>query len=166
VPIHYVISEKKRLVVTIASGILTFAEAPAHQNRLVTDPNLNPSFDQLIDKTAVIGFQISSQEASGLARRPVLSSSSKRAFVASNPPAFGMGRLMQDISRPLRTASDGSRVSRPDYCSKVAWGGGVFATTGSVTARRGGSYDFPAPEQRAKAWKGEFYGAPSRDGSM
>jgi hypothetical protein len=52
-PIRYVIDKERRLVLTTAEDILTFAEVKLHQDRLRSDPDLDPTFNQLIDGTTV-----------------------------------------------------------------------------------------------------------------
>lgn len=93
-PCRYVIDKERRLVITTGWDHLTFAEAKAHQDQLLIDPDFNPEFDQLIDFTAVTALDMSADEARMMARRGVYSPKSKRAFIAANPTIFGMGRLM------------------------------------------------------------------------
>jgi hypothetical protein len=95
-PFRYVLDKERRLVITTASDRVTFAEAKAHQDQLKNNPDFQPEFDQLIDATAVTGFDISTEEAKSLCRTsPLFSSSSRRAWVAPNPLLFGMGRLIE-----------------------------------------------------------------------
>ena len=95
VPVRYVLDMERQLVVTTASGRVTFAEAKAHQDQLKSDPDFRPEFDQLLDATAVSELDISNEEAQSLGRTsPFFSASSRRAWVAPNPFLFGMGRLM------------------------------------------------------------------------
>ena len=94
-PVGYVLDKERRLVVTTASGRVTFAEAKAHQDQLRSDPDFQAEFNQLLDATAVTNLDISTEEAKSLGRNsPFFSASSRRAWVAPNPFLFGMGRLM------------------------------------------------------------------------
>lgn len=94
-PIRYVIDKKRRLVITAGWGRVIFAQMKAHQDQLISDPEFDPSFNQLIDATGTVALDISTEEAQIMASRQVFSSSSKRAFLATNPTVFGMGRLME-----------------------------------------------------------------------
>ncbi len=94
-PVRYVIDKELQLIITTGSGRLTFAEAKAHQDQLLNDPDFNSEFNQLIDLTAATSLDISVAEAKILATRNPFSSTSRRAFVATNPSIFGLGRLME-----------------------------------------------------------------------
>jgi hypothetical protein len=94
-PIRYVIDKKRRLVISFGWDRLTFAEIRSHQDQLTSDPNFNPNFNQLIDTTGIAALEISTEEAQILASRQLFSPSARRAFVATNPTIFGMGRLME-----------------------------------------------------------------------
>jgi len=95
VPVGYLLDKQRRLVITTASGRVTFAEAKAHQEQLKSDPDFQPEFDQLLDATAITSIDISNDEAKSLGRSsPFFSASSRRAWVAPNAFLFGMGRLI------------------------------------------------------------------------
>jgi hypothetical protein len=92
-PVRYVIEKERRLVISTGSDRVTFADLKAHQDQLVSDPDFNPEFNQLLDGIAVTALDVSVDEAKTLANRKVFSSTSLRAFVAPSPAIFGMGRL-------------------------------------------------------------------------
>jgi hypothetical protein len=92
---NYTIIPERRLVETVASGMVTFSEVASHQGRLSVDPLFDPEFDQLIDASAVTSFGLSAREAGSIATRKFFSPTSRRAFVAVRPVVFGMARLMQ-----------------------------------------------------------------------
>jgi len=94
-PTRYGIDKECRLILTIGEGRVTFAEIRAHQDRLLSDPDFDASFSQLIDLTAAISLDISAGQARSIACRRIVSPDSRRAFVATAPAIFGMGRLMQ-----------------------------------------------------------------------
>jgi hypothetical protein len=94
-PVRYVIDKDHRLVLTIGEGCMTFDETKKHQDRLLSDPAFDAKFDQLIDVTTATGFDVSPDEARELARRPIVSSTSRRAFVATQSAIFGWGRFME-----------------------------------------------------------------------
>jgi hypothetical protein len=92
-PCRYVIYRERHLVVSTGSERLTFAEVKAHQDQLIADPDLDPTFNQLLDATAVTSLDVSQDEVKLLAARRVFSAKSRRAFVSPNPAIFGIGRM-------------------------------------------------------------------------
>jgi hypothetical protein len=93
-PCSYVVDKQKRLVLTTAWNRVTFAEAKHHQDQLKDDPSFDPDFNQLLDASAVTAIDMTVAEIKRLARRHIFSSTSRRAFVATSPDVFGVGRLM------------------------------------------------------------------------
>ena len=68
-PCDYVIDQSRRLVITTGAGRLTFAEAKAHQDKLIADPDFERAYNQLIDLRAVTALDLSVEEAKTIARR-------------------------------------------------------------------------------------------------
>ena len=89
------IDKKCRLVLTTGEGSVTLKEITSHQDRLLSDPDFDATFNQLIDATAITRLDLSAEEARQIALRVIFSSTSRRAFVASKPAIYGMGRLME-----------------------------------------------------------------------
>jgi hypothetical protein len=94
-PVRYVIDKKHRLIVSVGEGSVTFDEIRNHQDQLLRDPDFDPAFNQLIDVTTATRFDLSTDEAREAARRKIMSSASRRAFVASQTAIYGFGRLME-----------------------------------------------------------------------
>ena len=94
-PLSYVIDKQRRVVVSTGTGIVTFAEIRAHQDALTSNPAFVPEFNQLLDFTTAADLDISTPEARVVASRKLFSPRSRRAFVASQPTIFGMGRMLQ-----------------------------------------------------------------------
>jgi hypothetical protein len=95
-PCVYRIDAEQRLVVSTASGHVTFEEAITHQDRLKNDPHFLSKFDQLLDATLVTKLEISTEEAKILAKGSLFfAPSSRRAWIAPNPVIFGIGRLIE-----------------------------------------------------------------------
>lgn len=92
-PCSYFIDKEKRLIISSAWDRVTFAEVVDHQDQLKADPAFNPDFNQLVDATAVTGVDASLEEVKRVASRRIFSSTALRAFVATNPDVFGVGRL-------------------------------------------------------------------------
>jgi hypothetical protein len=93
-PFRYVIDKRRRLVISNASGSITFAEAKAHQDGLLAEPHFSPDFNQFLDATKLAILDLSIDEAKTIARRPVFSGTSRRAWVSPDPAIYGMGRLI------------------------------------------------------------------------
>jgi hypothetical protein len=105
VNVRYSINKENRLILTTAEGRVTFDDVRDHQDRLFADPDFDAGFDQLIDATGAKKFQISAGQARILARRRLLSPESRRAFVATEPHVFGLGRMMQIYREGQRYAN-------------------------------------------------------------
>jgi len=94
-PVHSIIHKQHHLVLTIGEGQVTFWEIKAHQDRLLSDPDFDESFNQLIDATAVTDLDLSGAQAKEIALRRIFSTKSRRAFIAKRPHVFGIGRIME-----------------------------------------------------------------------
>ena len=90
-PEFYKIDKERRLVLTTGSGVLTLAEAVSHMDKLSKDPDFDPSFSQIVDFTQVTRIELSSDEIRRLAQRTIFSATSRRAFIAPDEVAFGIG---------------------------------------------------------------------------
>lgn len=75
--------------------MVTWEEIKARQDQTKTDPNFDPEFDQIVDLRSVTRFEMSPEQTRSLARRQIFSSQSKRAFVATSPSVFGVGRMWE-----------------------------------------------------------------------
>jgi hypothetical protein len=103
--VRYSIDKQRRLVVTTAEGSVMFHDIRGHQDRLLADPDFDASFDQLIDTTPAAKFDISADEAKILAQRRIVSPESRRAFVATVPHIYGLGRMMKVYHEDLEYAA-------------------------------------------------------------
>lgn len=106
-------------MLTTAWATLTFEEAKAHQDALRNDPAFDPTFDQLIDATGVVSVEISLEQAKLLARQIFFAPTAKRAFVATQPAIFALGRFME-THHELAAGRDQTNVFR-DMESALAW---------------------------------------------
>src|SRR5262245_749497 len=93
--VRYSIDKSQGLVVSVGEGAVRFDEVRDHQNRLLADPDFDPTFDQLVDGTLVTRVDASTDELRILASRPVFSRDSRRALVFTQPHVFGLGRMIQ-----------------------------------------------------------------------
>lgn len=109
-PEFYKIDKERRLVLTTGSGVFTFADVVSHMDKLSTDPDFDPSFSQIADFTHVTRIELSADDIRRLAQRTIFSPHSRRAFIAANEAAFGIGRMFE-ILRGLE-GEKGIRIFR------------------------------------------------------
>ena len=79
-------------------------------DKLSKDPDFDPSFSQIVDFTQVRRIELSADEIRSLAQRTIFSATSRRAFIAPDEVAFGIGRMFQ-ILRGLE-GEKGIRIFR------------------------------------------------------
>jgi len=109
-PVEYVIDKERRLVITTATGRVTFEEARAHQERLRNDPDFLPEFNQFLDATAVTALDISTEQAKTIGRNsPHFAAGSRRAWVAASPFLYGIGRMI-GVYREIAGGTEQFRV--------------------------------------------------------
>ena len=94
-PFTYQIDVERRLVISIASGVVTADEILNHQGQLMSDPQFSPEFWQLVDLTQATRTDIHAQDVRALAAKAVFAPGSRRAIVASGPVAFGLARMFE-----------------------------------------------------------------------
>jgi len=93
-PCDYVVDNKRMLVITTASGVLTAAEAFAHQASLAVDPGFNPGFYQLIDFTEVEKLAISTDDLRRLAKKTIFLPRVRRAMLVKGSMLYGVARML------------------------------------------------------------------------
>jgi len=118
-PVQYTIYKEQRLVVSTGDGRLTFDDVRAHQDRLLSDPDFNPEFDQLMDFTRFTDVDLSVSEIRMAANRKLFSPTSRRALVVAGTFMYGMARMFQAYYEMSKTASP-SGVFR-DLPSALKW---------------------------------------------
>ncbi len=96
-PASYEIDQHQRLVITTASGVLTLADALAHQEQLTEDKNFDPEFSQLIDLSGITELAIDSAGIRALAIRNVFSVRSRRAALVNSELAFAFARMFSSF---------------------------------------------------------------------
>jgi hypothetical protein len=94
-PYDYKIDKHRRLVMSTASGVFTPADALAHAEKLLKDPDFDPSFSQFIDLVQVTAWEIDPAELRSLAQVNVFSPHSRRAILAPTDLTFGFGRMFE-----------------------------------------------------------------------
>ncbi len=94
-PAYFKIDKERRLVMSSAAGVFTGDEALAHQEKLLKDPDFDPSFSQFWDLTHITKWEITTADMRRLAQRNLFSSNSRRACVAISDVAFGYARMFE-----------------------------------------------------------------------
>jgi hypothetical protein len=94
-PVRYIISKERQLVINAGEGRVTFSETKVHQDQLVGAPAFDLSFDQLCDYTTASETDIFAGELMALADRDVFSPTSKRAVAATKPAFVRLGRAFE-----------------------------------------------------------------------
>jgi hypothetical protein len=92
-PAFYKISKDRRLVLSTASGVFTLADALAHQEQILADPDFNPQYSQLLDFTHVTKIELTAEDVCKLAERDIFHPTSSRAILVTNDLGEGLARL-------------------------------------------------------------------------
>ena len=90
-PAFYKIDKERRLVLTTAWGVFTFADAVSHQRKLAEDPDFGPSFSQIADFTQVTQFEITADDVHRFAQSSIFSPVSRRAILMPTESGFWIG---------------------------------------------------------------------------
>ena len=98
-PCIYRVHKDKGLVVTMASGLVTFAEAMGNEDKIGADPDFDPGFAHLIDATGITTAELRATELSTLAQRTTFSAQSRKAVVVSSVVLFGLARMFEAYSQ-------------------------------------------------------------------
>lgn len=101
-PTRYLIDKERRLIISAGWDRVSYAEILAHRNRLKGDPDFDPTYNELVDGRAVTQLDLTLDQAKTVARTSTLSSSSRRAIVATDLTLLGMARLAEAYSGPSR----------------------------------------------------------------
>lgn len=104
-PCRYVIDKERKLVVSTAWGHVTADEMMVHDDRLRSDPDFSPEFNQLADGTGVESVEGTRDEMRRAAGRSPFSLGSRRAFVAVSTFVYGMERMITTYIEMSKTPS-------------------------------------------------------------
>jgi pheromone shutdown protein TraB len=100
-PLTYKIDKENRLVMTTAWGSLSFTDAFAHKDKLLNDPDFDPTYSQIADFTQITELALSNDELRVFAEFKVFSPQSRRAFITPRDLEYGMARMFATL-RELR----------------------------------------------------------------
>jgi len=110
VPAFYKIDKERKLVMSAGSGVLTREDLLGHQERLLKDPEFDPTFSQLLDFTHITKVDITPEDVRLAARKTIFSPQSHRAMLVKDDLQFGLARMFE-IHRELN-GEKGIRVFR------------------------------------------------------
>jgi len=118
-PADYVIDPERRLVHVRMWGVLTASDIRAIRRRLVEDTRLTPGFSELIDARGATSIvEITTNEIRSLAGEEI-EPVSRRAFVTTNPAAYGLARMFQTY-RSIEDAPEQNEIFH-DIEQAEAW---------------------------------------------
>lgn len=109
-PAYYKIDKERRLVLSTFSGVVTMADGLGHQDKLLQDPDFDPSFSQLIDYRHVTKIKLGPEDLRILAQRSIFSPESRRAMLVKSDAAFGLARKFEALRESF--GEKGIRVFR------------------------------------------------------
>jgi hypothetical protein len=94
-PTFYKIAKDRRLVLSTASGVFTLADALAHQDQILADPDFSPLYSQLYDFTHVTKIDLSADDICKLAERDIFHPTSSRVILVTNDLGQGLAQLFK-----------------------------------------------------------------------
>ncbi len=110
-PAFYVIDKDRKAVFSSGKGMLTAADLMGHQERILKDPEFDPTYSQLLDFSGITEIEITSEDVRRLAQKNVFSSDSRRAFVVQDDLQYGLAECLK--STAILPAKPGSASFAP-----------------------------------------------------
>lgn len=98
-PARYRIDRQRRLVISSAWGALSVTDIELHRKKLLSDPDFDPVFSQLLDFTKVTGALMTGEDVRLLAVANIFSFTSRRALLVrpDDSDLFGLARKFKII---------------------------------------------------------------------
>jgi hypothetical protein len=94
-PACYKIEKDRRLVISTGYGVVTREDLLQHQNKLLDDPEFDPTYSQLADFGHVTRVEVIAADVLTFAERNVFAADARRAFVVSNDVCYGFARMFE-----------------------------------------------------------------------
>ncbi len=110
IPTTYNIDKEHKLVLTTGFGFVTKEEVLILQDQMSNDPELDPTFSQIVDFAQLTGTDIGLADVHIFAQRDAFSTESRRAIVVKGDVAFGFAKIFE-LCRQL-SGAHGIRVFR------------------------------------------------------
>jgi hypothetical protein len=111
-PWTYSIDKAREFMWVRASGVVTEAEVAIGAAKAVGDPDFGAHYRLLIDYSEATSISMSVDAVARFAQSKAFAPRSRRAFLATTPLAFGLGRMYEiyaslgDTSAPVRVFHD------------------------------------------------------------
>jgi hypothetical protein len=94
-PAFYKIDKERRIVMSTGSGVLTKEDWLFQQDRLLNDPEFDPSFSQLCDFASATRVDLTPADIREIAQRNIFAPHSRRAFLVRDEFAYGLTRMFE-----------------------------------------------------------------------
>lgn len=94
-PSSYIIDPQQKLVVVVASGVVTARLYRTHIEIMRRDSRFDASFSLLFDARGTTDVRVSHVEMLELTAKPLFDSQARRAIVANEGLVFGMARMYE-----------------------------------------------------------------------
>jgi len=88
------------LIVTCASGVLTFEDVVSARAQAQANPNFDARYNDLFDLREVTEIRITGAEMARIAATSVLAPGVCRAFVVTTQVQYGMARMFSGLAEP------------------------------------------------------------------
>lgn len=111
-PWTYRIDKAREFMWVRASGVVTEAEVATGAANAIGDPDFGSHYRLLLDYSEATSISMSVDAVARLAQSSAFSPRSRRAFLATTPLTFGLGRMYEtyaslgDTSAPVRVFRD------------------------------------------------------------
>jgi hypothetical protein len=95
VPVTYWIDHEAKIIFTKIEGVVTDEDIITHQKQTRDNPELDPSYGQLIDLSNIQKLEITTQAVHEFTSLKFSTVWSRRAFVAPDDLSYGFARMFQ-----------------------------------------------------------------------
>lgn len=95
--VTYTIDPARRLVISVASGLVSAEDFLEQGKRLAEDPLFEPSFDQILDLRAATQIELPTPALKGMASLRLFGAGSRRAVVAPRDLVYGLARMYESL---------------------------------------------------------------------
>ena len=92
-PATYSIDVERRLVISLAWGVMTSSDVREHRRALRNDPLFDPNYRELVDMTGITEDRVDLGAKQEISQTQLFALGVRRAWVASTDYAFGMARM-------------------------------------------------------------------------
>ncbi len=91
----YKIDKERRIVMSTGYGVVTREDFLEHQNKILADPDFDPSYAQLLDFGHMTKLEVNAEDVRLLAERNVFAAEARRAIVVPDDVGFGLARMFE-----------------------------------------------------------------------